>query len=152
MLKLRRTESVNIDVRIFFADVVQEIDVPLERQFRMMPALHQYLHSTCSSEFVQLLIKLLEAQHVMIFVAFGPVKRAELAVHVADIRVIDVAIHDVGHDLAAAAAVTFRLRQIAPRIGKRSQLFQRPTIQFQCVVLRNPRALQDFFRERISVK
>src|ERR1700757_4650755 len=40
MLKLWWTESVNIDVRIFFADVLQKIDVPLERQFRMMPALH----------------------------------------------------------------------------------------------------------------
>ena len=53
----------------FFADVVQEIEVPLERQFRMMPALHQDLDSACSSEFVELLIKLLEAQHVMIVVA-----------------------------------------------------------------------------------
>ena len=40
MLKLRRTEPVNIDVRIFFPDVTQQIDIPLERQFRMMPALH----------------------------------------------------------------------------------------------------------------
>src|SRR6476646_685790 len=103
MLKLRRTEPVDVDVRIFFADVVQEIEVPLERQFRMMPALHQDLYSACSSEFIQLLIKLLEAQHVMIFVAFGSIKRAELAVNVAHVCVIDVAIYDVGHDLSTAA-------------------------------------------------
>ena len=94
----------------------------------MMPALHQDLHSARGSEFVQLLIKLLEAQHVMIFVAFGPIKRAEFAINVADVCVIDVAIDDVGHNLASAAAVTVRLCQIAPRIGKRSQLFQRPAI------------------------
>src|SRR6266496_2641835 len=111
MLKLRRTESVNVDVRIFFTDVLQKIDVPLERQFRMMPALHQDLHSSCRSEFVEFLIKLLEAQHVMIFVAFGPIKRAELAVNVADVCVVDVAIYDVGHDLAAASAVAFGLCQ-----------------------------------------
>jgi hypothetical protein len=98
------------------------------------------------------LIKLLEAQHVMIFVAFGPIKCAELAVNVANVCVIDVAIDDVGHDLATASAVTFRLCQIAPRIRKRSQFFQRRPIQFQRVICRNPRALQDFFRERISVK
>src|SRR6266496_435545 len=40
MMKLRRTESVNIDVRIFFPYVMQEIDVPHERQFRMVPTLH----------------------------------------------------------------------------------------------------------------
>src|SRR6476661_6364795 len=103
MLKLRRTEPVDVDVRIFFADVVQEIDVPLEWQFRMMPALHQDLYSASSSELVQLLIKLLEAQHVMIFVAFGSIERAELAVNIANVRVIDVAIDDVGHDRAPAA-------------------------------------------------
>src|SRR5512132_3276900 len=82
----------------------------------MMPALHEDLHSACSSEFIQFLIKLLETQHVMIFVAFGPIKRAELAVNVANVCVVDVAIDDVRHDLAAASAVTFRLCQIAPRI------------------------------------
>src|SRR5215470_5291356 len=39
MLKLGRTESVDIDVRIFVSDVMEEIDIPLERQLRMMPAL-----------------------------------------------------------------------------------------------------------------
>ena len=33
----------------------------VERQLRMMPALHQDLNSACGSKFVQLLIKLLEA-------------------------------------------------------------------------------------------
>src|SRR5947199_7612086 len=101
MLKLRRTEPVNVDVRIFFTDVPQKIDIPLERQFRMMPALHQDLYSAYSSEFVQLLIKLLEAQHVMVFVAFGSIERTELAINIADVGVIDVAIDDVGHDLAS---------------------------------------------------
>src|ERR1043166_7817060 len=107
MVKLRRSEPVNVDVRIFFADVLQKIDVPLERQFRVMPALHQDLHSSGSSELVQLLIKLLEGQHVMIFVAFGAIKRAELTVNVANVRVVYVPIEDVGHDFAAAATVAF---------------------------------------------
>src|ERR1051325_2907609 len=118
MLKLRRTESMNVDVRIFFADVLQKIDVPFKLQFRMMPALHQDLHSARSSKFVQLLIQLLQAQHVMIFIALGAIKRAELAINVADIRVIDVAIDDVSHDLAAAIAIAFGLCQIAARVRK----------------------------------
>src|SRR4029434_2340173 len=40
MLKLRRTESVNIDVRILFADVSEKSDIPVEPQLRMMPPLH----------------------------------------------------------------------------------------------------------------
>ena len=47
MLKLGRTESVNVDVRIFFADVMEKIDIPIEAQFRMMPPLHQDLNTAC---------------------------------------------------------------------------------------------------------
>ena len=46
MLKLRRTESVDVNVRIFFANMPQQFDVPIERQFRMMAALHQNLDAT----------------------------------------------------------------------------------------------------------
>src|ERR1051325_10831604 len=103
MLELRRTESVNVDVRIFFSDVLQKIDIPLEPQFRMMPALHQDLNTTRCCQFVEFLIELLARKHVMIFVALRPVKRAELAINVADVRVIDVAVGDVSHDLASAS-------------------------------------------------
>src|SRR5439155_178791 len=96
MLKLRRTESMNIEVRIFCAHVLQKINVLLEWQFRMMPALHQNLNSARGSEFIQLLIELLDTKHVRIFVVLGSVKRAEFAVNVAAIRVMDVAIVGAG--------------------------------------------------------
>src|SRR5262245_52573589 len=118
MVKLRWTESMNIDVRIFFSDVMQKIDVPFERQFRMIPALHQDLHAAGGSEFIQLLVELFEAENVMILIVLCPIKRAELAVNVAHVCVINVAIDDVGHDLAAVTTVAFRLRQITPRIRK----------------------------------
>jgi len=41
-------------------------------------------------------------------------KCAELAVNVADVRVINVAIDDVGHDLTAPASVGCHLGQVAP--------------------------------------
>ena len=128
MLKLRRAESVNINVRIFSANVLQKIDIPLERQFRMMPPLHQDLNPARRRKFVEFLIDLLERQHVMIFVAFRPIKRAKFAVNVADVRVVDIAIDDIGHDLAPASAITFRLCQIPSSISKRAQFFQRPAI------------------------
>jgi hypothetical protein len=151
MLKLRRAESVDINVRIFLPDVLQKIDVPLERQFRMMPTLHQNLHSARCREFVEFLIDLLERQHVMIFVAFRPIKCAKFAVNVADVCVVDVPIDDVSHDLASTSAVTFRLCQVPSRISKRAQLFQRPPIQFERVVCRNPFARENSFRQRISI-
>ena len=60
MLKLGRAESVNIDVRIFFPNVRQQIEIPMERQLRMMPALHQNLRAARGGKFVDLLIDLLE--------------------------------------------------------------------------------------------
>src|ERR1700747_826679 len=112
MLKLRRTESVNIDVRIFFPDVTEQIDVPLERQFRMMPPLHQDLNTAGGRKFVEFLIDLLKRKDVMILILLRSIKRAELAVNIANVRVVDVSIDNVGHDLTAASIVAFALSQI----------------------------------------
>ena len=67
----------------------------------------------------------------MIVVLLRAIKRAELAVNVADVRVVDVAIDDVGDDLAPLAIVTFFFRQIPPRIGERAELRQRPAIKLE---------------------
>src|ERR1700693_1074241 len=104
MLKLRWTKPVDINVRIFFANVSQKIEIPLERQFRMMPALHQDLNTVRGGQFLKFFIDLLEREHVMIFIAFCAIKCAELAVNIADVRVIDVPIDNVGDDLATAIA------------------------------------------------
>ena len=101
---------MDIDVRIFFPDVMQKIEIPLKRQLRMVPALHQNLHSTRCGQFIQFLVDLFKREHVMIFIALGPVKRAELAVNIADVRVIDVSIRDVSDDLPPASGVGFFFR------------------------------------------
>jgi len=142
---------MDINVGIFLPDVLQQIDVPLERQFRMVAALHQDLNPARRRKFVQLLIDLLERKNVMVFVPFRPIKRAEFAVNVADIRVIDIAIDDIGHDLTPAAAITFRLCQIPSGVRKRAQFLKWPAIQLEHVVCRNPFARENAFREHISV-
>ena len=45
MLELRRAETVDVDMGIFFPDVLEEIDIPIEAELRMMTALHQDLHA-----------------------------------------------------------------------------------------------------------
>ena len=97
------------------------------------------------------MINLFEREHVMIFVAFSAVKCAKFAVNVANIRVIDVAIDDIGHDLAAASVVAFRFGQIAPRICQRAQFLQRKAIKLQRFIRRNPFAREDFFCQPISI-
>ncbi len=151
MLKLRWTEPVDVNVRIFFANVSQKIEIPLERQFRMMPALHQDLNTARGGQFLKFFIDLLEREHVMIFIAFRAIKCAELAVNIADVRVIDVPIDNVCDDLATAIAVAFRLRQIAPCIRQHTEFFQRPLVQLERIFKRNSFAREDFFRQRVSI-
>src|SRR5437667_97028 len=86
----------------------QMFDLPLARQFRMVPTLHQNLNSARRRKLVEFLIDLLEREHVMVLVAFRPIKCAEFAVNVAHVRVVDIAIDDVSHDLAPASAIAFR--------------------------------------------
>src|SRR5438445_5577300 len=128
MLELGRTEPVNINARILFPDVMQQVDIPRELQFLMMPALHQDLNPAHGQKFVELLINLLKAKNVMILVFLGPIKGAEFAVNVADVRVVDIAIDDISHDIAPAAAITFRFCQIASGISKHTKFFQWPAI------------------------
>src|SRR6266478_9442758 len=99
MLEFRRTKSVDVNVRISVPYVVQKIDVPLEWQFRMVATLHQDLNTPRGRKLIKLLIDLLERKNVTIFIFLGPIKRAELAVHIADVRIINVPVHNVSHDL-----------------------------------------------------
>src|ERR1051326_954851 len=57
---------MDIDVRILFPNMMEEVDIPREWQFRMMPALHQDLHAAGRGKFIQLFIDLLKAKNVMI--------------------------------------------------------------------------------------
>ena len=133
MLKLRRTESVNVDMRIFAPDMVQQIEVPLKRKFRMVAALHQDLHAANCGEFVQFLIDLSKEKRSD-RILFRPIECAELAVNIANVGVVDVAIDNVGDDLTSAAAITFRLRQIAPGICQDAEFLQWRAIQLQSFV------------------
>ena len=153
MLELRRAESVDVDVRIFLSDVMEQVDIPIEPELGMMAALHQDLHPAGRGQFIEFLVDLLASQDVMVVVLLGAIKRAELAIDVADVGVIDVAIDDISHDLAPAAVVVFLLRQIAPRIGQRPHIQRAASDKAQApprpkCVRRREFFLQRFFLER----
>ena len=88
-------EAVDVD-RVVALDVAHEVEVPLERDVRVVAALEQDLHAADRLAFVDLGADLLEAQHVALGVPGAAVERAELAVGDADIGVVDVAVDDVG--------------------------------------------------------
>ena len=146
MLELRRAKTVDVDLRIFFPDVMEQLQVPIEPEFRMVPALHQDLHAAGGSQLIELLVELLVGQDVMILILFRAIKRTELAIDVADVGVIDVSIDDVGDDLA------FLFRQIAPRIGQRAQLSQRPAIKLECFGRRNAFAAENLLLQSFAIQ
>ena len=113
--------------RVIPLDVAHQLEVPLERNVRIVAALEQNLDAANGLTLVDLGADLLEAQDVA-FVVLGPaIECAELAVGDADIGVIDIPIDDVGDH---------PLRVMPPpfRVGKLPQLEQgSPLIELEIV-------------------
>ena len=87
---------------------------------------------------------------VGIVVFFGAIKRAELAIDIADIGVIDVAIDDVGDDLVAAAIVQIFSQAVTPPVGQRAQFLQRQMIKPQRLGSVDTPAVPDFLHQFIN--
>ena len=79
-------------------DVAQQVEVPLERDVRVVPALDEDLDAAQRLRLVDLRADLLERQRVALAVLRPPVERAEAAVGDADVRVVDVPVDDVRDD------------------------------------------------------
>ena len=92
---LGRREAMDVD-RVIALDVAHQVEIPLERDVRVVPALEQDLDAADRLALVDLGADLLEAQHVALRVLGPAVERAELAVGDADVGVVDVPVDDVG--------------------------------------------------------
>ena len=86
----------------------------------------------------------------MIVIFLRAIKRAELAIDVADVRVIDVAIDDVGDDLVAAAVVTRPFARSRRALASAPKLLERPSVKLKRLVARNAFARKHFLTQRIS--
>ena len=60
VIELRRREPVDIDVRILLPDVRSIVEIPVDPELRMMPALQQNLDAADGRQLVELLVELLE--------------------------------------------------------------------------------------------
>src|SRR5438132_14277475 len=80
-------------------DAAQHLLVPVNFQIGMQAALHQHARAAEFDGFANLVVDRFQIQDVSLF-SFGPlqwtIKRAESAVFGAEVRVINVAIDDVG--------------------------------------------------------
>ena len=79
-------------------DVAQQIEIPLERDVRIVPALDEDLDAAERLHFIDLRADLLVAERPSFVVLGTPVERAESAVGDADVGVIDISVDDVRDD------------------------------------------------------
>ena len=105
----RRRKRVQLEVGIALLDRAEQILVPRQRQVGIVTALEQQLHAADGDRLVDLPKHLVEPEHVPFRRSDRPIERAEVALRDADVRVVDVAVDDVGDDplgmLAGADAV-----------------------------------------------
>src|SRR5437016_4306277 len=114
----------------------------------MMAALHQNLGATEGNGLFDLFVDLIEGDHVSIIVLFGAIKGAKLAIDVADVGIIDIAIHDVSDDVVPMPIVSGGFGQLTPAIGQRAELFKRQMIELESLGLSDalsiPNSLEQF--------
>src|SRR5208282_2022332 len=113
-----RAEAVNVDLREPAFDVREQIEIPLLRQLRVMPALHQNLRAAQRDGFLDFPVHLVEGDDVGVVVLFHTIKRAELAIDIADVGVIDIAVNDVSDDIVAATIEILCLGELAAMISE----------------------------------
>jgi len=99
-------------------DVPHQVQVPLERDVRVVSALNQDLNAAQRFCFVDLRADLLERKRVAFSVLGSAIECAESAIGDADIRVIDVSVDDVRDDVA-------RVQTLANTICLGAELDQR---------------------------
>ena len=105
---------------IFLLHRAEEILVPLQRQVGIVPALEQQLPAAERDRLVDLSEDLLEPEHVAFRRTHGPIERAEVAPGHADVRVVDVAIDDVGDDAVGVLAGADLVGQLAEERRRRA--------------------------------
>jgi hypothetical protein len=99
--QLRGAERVDVQRGEPVLDCAQQVEIPVQRQVRVHAALHEDLGAADLDELADLLQQLLEGQRIRVVLVPVAAKGAERAAGRADVRVVDVAIDDVGpKDLA----------------------------------------------------
>src|SRR2546423_995654 len=95
VVNLWRRETVQLKVRILHVKSTQQILVPFNSEIRVESALHQNARAAKGNRFVNLPENLLKRGDVCVRLSRTAVESAEGADHVADVRVIYVAVNDV---------------------------------------------------------
>src|SRR6185503_14653342 len=103
-------ETVQLKSRILCAQRAEQIFIPLDSKVRMQSALHQDARAAEFDRLINLLADLFEGPNVSVGRARTPVERTKCADDVADVRVVDVAIDDVGDDVVGMMLRAYLIR------------------------------------------
>jgi hypothetical protein len=93
--ELRWAERVNVNLRKSLLDRAQEIDVPIQRQVRVHPTLHQNLRATDVGELLDFLQQHVAIQRVGVILIAIAAEGTERASGGADVGVVDVAVDHI---------------------------------------------------------
>ena len=143
MDELAGAEPVDVHRRELRPEVGQHVEVPLQREPGVMTALDEDLIPVHRQEFLNLSVQLLHRDHVGAGILLRAVEIAEFAVNVADVRVVDVAVNDVGDDLVAAPAVRRGLGQLPASMRQRREFLQGQGVELQRLGSLNAHAVPD---------
>ena len=85
--------------------VLHQLQIPAKGQILIDAALHQDTGAVNGLELPNLLADFFKRQRVRVLLVAGAVKAAKRAADVTDIRVVDVAVNQVGDDLRVGATL-----------------------------------------------
>ncbi len=129
---------MELERRIAFLDRPEQVLVPSQRQIRVVSPLQQELHAADGDGLVDLSEDFLEAEHVAFGRAHRPVERAEVALRDAHVRVVHVAIDDVGDDGLRVLALPHEVGQLADDQASAHRDRGRAPRRRQCALPRGP--------------
>ena len=124
--------------RILLLQRSEQVFVSLDAEIRMQPSLHQNTGAAQRDCLVNLLADFVERAHVSVGRARPSIERTEGADHVANVRVVNVSIDDVGDDVVGMLALAnlvrrradfrdvVRLEQRRAIVGSQSDTGERP--------------------------
>ena len=115
-IDFRRRKAVDVN-GMMALDVAEQIEIPLERDVRVVPALHQDLHAADRFQLVDFSADLFVRQQIPFRVFRPAIECAEFAIRDADVRVVDVSIDDVRDD-------GFGMQPPARFVGETAELVQ----------------------------
>src|SRR3954471_6242536 len=102
---------MQLEGRVLLLHRTKQVLIPFERQVWIVAALEQQLPTAKRDGLVDLPEDLLEPEHVSFRRSHGTVKGTEVTAGDADVRVIDVAIDDVGDDTSGVLARAHRVSE-----------------------------------------